>query len=281
VKLLIVGCGYVGTEVLRQLPADFTAYALTRSEDRVGELEEQGATPIVGDWLQAISRLPQVDLVLVAVPHREVGDLGDETHVQGLENLLGSLDQSWQKLVYLSTTGVFGEAKSEIVDEQTQPTPTRPGPKIAVKAENYLRGKLPNNRCTILRLAGIYGPGRVPLAAKLRNGEPLMVPQDGYLNLVHVHDIAKMILKIFGQDLEHGHYVFSDGKPVKRLEFYEHLAHLCGVAKPEFTQPPEDDSRVRRATSKRVNPSRIIAETAFEFQFPDYRIGLEDAVETQ
>lgn len=278
-KLLIVGCGYVGTEVLRQLPADFTAYALTRSEDRVGELKEQGATPIVGDWLQTIPQLPQVDLVLVSVPHREVGELGDETHVQGLQNLLSSLNESWQKLIYLSTTGVFGEAESEVVDEQTPPTPTRPGPRIAVKAESYLRDKLHINRCTILRLAGIYGPGRVPLASKLRNGEPLMVPQDGFLNLVHVHDIAKMILKVFGKDMEHGQYVFSDGRPVKRLEFYEHLAQLCGVAKPEFVAPPADDSRVRRATSKRVNPIRIITETAFEFQFPDYLSGLEDAVE--
>lgn len=277
-KLLIVGCGYVGAEVLRQLPEGCTAYALTRTDSRTEEIESNGAIPIVGDWTQSLPELSEMDYVLVAVPHREVGDLAEETHVVGLKNLLGALGNSWQKLVYLSTTGVFGTAESEVVDEDTLPTPTRIGPKIAVRAERFLAEQLPPSRLTILRLAGIYGPGRIPLAAKLRSGEPLAVPQSGFLNLVHVQDIARMVMTVLSRDLERACYVFSDGQPVKRLEFYEYLAELCGVSEPKFETPAENDTRARRATSKRVNPQRIVSETGFEYSFPDYREGLKDSL---
>ncbi len=283
-KLLIVGCGFVGQELVRQVRSVADIWALTRSEHQAAQLKDLGIHPIVGHWLDdSLPELPQVESVLVSVPHREDRDLGEQTHVRGLRNLANSLPTGWKKLVYLSTTGVFGQCQNEVVNEDTPVSPTRMGPQIAVQAERWLSdqfaglgAKVP--RATILRLAGIYGPGRVPLAERIRQGEPLAVPREGFLNLVHLTDIARMIEIVCRMNLERDCYVFSDGHAVPREEFYQHLAMLCGVDSPKFAEPDAGSSRVRRSTSKRVDPSRLISETGFEYRFADYRAGLANSI---
>jgi nucleoside-diphosphate-sugar epimerase len=259
--------------------------ALTRSEQRASELRGAGVEPVVGDWLEAASleKLESLkcDHVLVAVPHRPVAELGAQTHVLGLSNLVERLRNTVEHWVYLSTTGVYGDCDNEVVDETTEVSPTRIGPEIAVAAEQWLlqqRQTLALN-ATTLRLAGIYGPGRVPLAAKLLAGEPLAVPREGHLNLVHVTDIARMILQILPQRMQHPLYLFSDGQPVLRETFYRELARLCGVDNPSFVDPEPGDSKARRATDKQVNPRRLVTETGFVYQFPNYQVGLASALQ--
>lgn len=280
-KLLIVGCGYVGkalVEHLRQLPnQSYTnIFALTRSDARVSELQRLGVTPLVGNWLDPLSlrEMPQVDHILVSVPHRESEELGTETHITGLKNLCHCIDTGLQKLIYLSTTGVYGDCQDEAVSETTPVAPTRIGPQIAVAAENWLREFDANFETITLRLAGIYGPGRVPLAAKVRAGEALAVPKLGHLNLVHVDDIARIITAMLTHAMQDSLYVLSDGIPVHRETFYRELARQCGVEEPQFIEPEEDSSRARRATDKRVDPTRLISELKYQFLFPDFKAGL-------
>lgn len=290
-KLLIVGCGYVGLEVVKQLPSDWQVYALSRSAERAPEFEALHVTPLVGNWLdESMAALPRVDLVLVSVPHRAATAAGDSaapesgsdaaevTHQKGLQNLLNKLPAGWQRLVYLSTTGVYGQNGEDWVDEDTCVSPTRIGPRIAVEAESFLQKELSPEQCTILRLAGIYGPGRVPLAAKLKAGEPLPVDPTGYLNLVHVADIARVILQVFRSRLTRQTYVFSDGNPIHRLEYYQKLAELCGTEPPTFVKPPADDPRAKRASSKRVRPARLVEDLAYQFLYPNYAAGLMNAL---
>ncbi len=284
-RILIVGCGFVGLELAKQLreAGNARVFALTRSGERAQSLQKVGIEPVVGHWLDAakLASLPafdsSFDAVLVSVPHREDGGLGVETHVNGLKNLLSALPDGWRKLVYLSTTGVYGEAHDE-VDEATPTQPTRIGPQIAVAAEYWLREQFASPQLTIVRLAGIYGPGRIPLAEKLKSGEVLQVPQTGWLNLIHVSDIAAMLRRAFEEPLTESLYVFSDGNPVARMEFYHHLAALCGVENPKFAEPDPGTSRSQRAGTKRVNPQRLITELKLELQFPSYREGLIDCL---
>ncbi|MEM7476683.1 MAG: NAD-dependent epimerase/dehydratase family protein [Planctomycetota bacterium] len=302
-NLLIVGCGYVGKELVCQAQRDHKIWALTRrvaagehKDSRSAELQSLGVHPIQVDWVQEASfELPSFDRVLVAVPHRAVEPHAQQTHVVGLQNLFTCL-KGKPRIIYLSTTGVYGDCPEEMVDEQTPVAPTRIGPEIAVEAEKWLRsqqskhikGSDSPNKVSIetqvhaitVRLAGIYGPGRIPLAAKLRTGEPLAVPQHGFLNLVHVSDIARMILQVFDhfESLQRSCYVFSDGSPIERLKFYSHLAKLCGVEHPQFVEPDPDNSRARRATSKKVSPARLVSELGFEYHFPSYESGLAQAL---
>ncbi|MCA9132599.1 MAG: NAD-dependent epimerase/dehydratase family protein [Planctomycetales bacterium] len=280
---LIVGCGYVGQEVARLgLEAGHTVYALTRSTVRFAELQQLGIQPLVGHWLQRqdLDSLPPVTRILIAVPHREDGGLGEQTHRRGLSQLLAALPDGWSKLVYLSSTGVYGQDSQRPVDEDTPVCPTRLGPRIAVAAEQWLEEHWAAEKYTVLRLAGIYGPGRIPLLDKLRHGEPLAVPRSGYLNLVHRTDIARMLLPVLSQALPRSVYVFSDGQPVLRETFYRYLAALAGVAQPSFAPPDAHSPRARRATDKRIDPSRLVRQTNFEFRFPDYRSGLEAALKS-
>ncbi len=284
-RILIVGCGFVGLELAKQLreAGNSQVFALTRSRERGPSLQQSGIEPIVGHWLDpsTLAALPAFDVpfdvVLVSVPHREDGGLGVQTHVTGLKNLLNALPDGGYKLIYLSTTGVYGDAHDE-VDETTATQPTRIGPQIAVAAEDWLRNQLAAPQLTIVRLAGIYGPGRIPLAEKLKSGEVLQVPQAGWLNLIHVSDIAAMLHRAFEATLTESLYVFSDGNPVARMEFYHHLAALCGVENPKFAEPDPGTSRSQRAGKKRVNPHRLIAELQLQLQFPSYREGLIDCL---
>ncbi|MEO8268911.1 MAG: NAD-dependent epimerase/dehydratase family protein [Aureliella sp.] len=299
-RWLIVGCGYVGAHVARRArAAGHVVYALTRSQSRFSTLKTLGVEPCLGHWLepQSLVDLPAVDRILVAVPHRSSdesspagenrgrgnAELVEHTHAIGLQNLLAAVPAGWKKLVYLSTTGVYGESSQSWIDEQTLVSPTRVGPRIAVAAEQWLSQSLASRLMLgqsfcILRLAGIYGPGRIPLAERLRGGQPLAVPRDGCLNLVHVSDISRMVCLLLGSTLQHSIYLFSDGQPVLRETFYRCLAELCGVSEPEFIEPDRHDPKARRATDKRISPARILAETGFEFEFPDYRSGLVDAL---
>lgn len=291
----------------------YIVHALTRSESRFGELRALGTRPCLGHWLEpnSLRQLPPVDRVLVAVPHRAdnaavaasaitatttetpAGDMtavaqttaaAEQTHAIGLRNLCEALPGGWRNLLYLSTTGVYGQSSSEWIDEDTPTSPRRFGPRIAVAAEQWLqRASAQHNWPTqrgycILRLAGIYGPGRIPLAERLRRGEPLAVPRQGHLNLVHVSDIAHMVRWLLTHQMQHHTYLLSDGRPVLRDTFYRHLAELCGVAQPEFVQPDPQAAKSLRASDKRISPARLLAESGYQLQYPDYRSGLASAL---
>lgn len=300
-----MGCGYVGSQVaLLARQRGHIVYALTRSESRFGELQALGAKPCLGHWLEAdsLSQLPAVDRVLIAVPHRaddsaaaeavmaarapgeSTAEAAEQTHALGLQNLCKALPSGWEKLLYLSTTGVYGHSSTEWIDEDTPVSPQRIGPRIAVAAEQWLsRASSPHNLLSqrgfcILRLAGIYGPGRVPLAERLRRGEPLAVSRQGHLNLVHVSDIAHLVCWLLTHQVQHQTYLLSDGQPVLRDTFYRHLAELCGVAQPQFIQPDPQAAKSLRANDKRISPARLLAESGYQLQYPDYRSGLADAL---
>lgn len=278
-RVLVVGCGYVGAAFVREArTGGIHCYALTRNQARFDELRLLGAEPVLGHWLDPASLrdLPAVSRVLVSIPHRDDCQAGVETHVRGLQQLLKALPVTPERLIYLSTTGVYGDVEGETVDELTPVAPSRLATQIAVAAERWLNGHVP--QAVVLRLAGIYGRGRLPLAAQLRAGDTLAVPGTGHLNLVHVDDIARMLMVLFAAELRHSLYVFSDGQPVRREDFYRYLADLCGVSNPRFAPPDSSSGRARRASDKRVDPTRILAETDFNFRFATYRQGLVDAL---
>jgi nucleoside-diphosphate-sugar epimerase len=240
---------------------------------------------LVGHWLQFDS-LPDfpadVSKVVVAVPHREDAEAqlpegSDQHHVLGLSNLLGwmSSSQSPPRLVYLSTTGVFGATQSgEVVDEQSAVSPTRIGPRIAAAAEAWLSSRQNEWRSTVLRLAGIYGPGRIPLLATLQQGQPLAVVKDGMLNLIHLDDIVQAIQWAMQSSEAEALYLVSDNKPVRRELFYDYLAKLQRLPAPQFVDPDPNSARAARATDKIINSSKFWKDSGLQPHMPSYREGL-------
>jgi nucleoside-diphosphate-sugar epimerase len=294
---IIFGCGYLGLPVAR-LWRNFgdRVLAITRSSARVAELlcENIGAVTADVTDQSSLAELGLIDklskLGLVAAPSSVLYAIGyDRTaavdihavYAEGLRNVLAALPPSVTRVIYISTTGVYGPAGGEWVDEQTLPDPQRDGGKASLAAEEVLRRHPTGRRSVVLRLAGIYGPGRVPYLDKLRAGEPLAVPSAGWINLTHVDDAARIVVAAdrwaAAQVNDDGPHVFcvSDGAPAVRGAYYAEVARLIGAPPPTFRAPPADSPAAARAASdRRVSNEKMSRLLGVKLQYPTYREGL-------
>lgn len=282
-RKLVIGCGYLGIRVARRwLAAGDEVSALTRTAARAAELERQGLRPLVGDVVDA-RRLPQFaafDTVLFAVGFdRSDSATIDEVYAGGVRNVLATLPAEIGRLIYVSTTGVYGDARGDEVDELTPPDPQRPGGIASLAAERAIADHPLGGRAAVLRLAGIYGPGRIPYLASLQAGEPIPAPSAGWLNLIHVDDGATAVLaaerwlEVAGR----GPHTFcvSDGSPVVRGDYYAEAARLLGAVKPRFADPAPDSPALARAgADRRISNRKMLASLGVKLAYPDYRAGL-------
>jgi nucleoside-diphosphate-sugar epimerase len=142
-------------------------------------------------------------------------------------------------------------------------------------AERLLQGSTWGDRTIVLRLAGIYGPGRIPRRRELQAGRPLDAPAEGLVNLIHVEDAVAAVLAVEQRGRAPALYCLSDGQPVERRAYYGELARLLDAPNPRFVPPPPESAAAERAAaSKRIRPDRFLADLRFEFTYPSYREGL-------
>jgi nucleoside-diphosphate-sugar epimerase len=279
---LIFGCGYLGERVLRRWrAAGEKVYAVTRSADRAAQWQREGIAPLVLDITQDLHEAApnDVDTVLFAVGFDpKAGRSIREVYVEGLTSALAWLPPNVQRFIYISSTGVYGSFAGEWIDEASPCEPVREGGKACLEAERLLAASPFGDRSIVLRLAGIYGPGRIPRASDLIAGKPIDAELDGYLNLIHVEDAARIVLLADQNRATSPCLLVSDGHPVRRREYYEELAHLLGAPPPRFTPPAETSPPRRGAADKRIRNERLMKELQPQFRFPDYRAGLADAV---
>jgi nucleoside-diphosphate-sugar epimerase len=279
---LIFGCGYLGERVARRWQsASHEVIVVTRSETRAAEFRQQGFGAIIADVTrrESLNNLPAADSVLFAVGYDRSASSNhtiEQVYAGGVGNVLAALPSQVGRFIYISTTGVYGAASGEWVDEATPTDPRRDGGHASLAAEDQITASSLAVRATILRLAGIYGPNRVPFLDKLRAAEPIPAPAAGYLNLIHVDDAAEVVvaadqLAPAGPRI----YCVSDGQPVERGEYYSEVARQIGASPPQFTAPDPNSPRAARAESnRRVRNDRMLAELRVTLAYPDYRAGL-------
>ena len=262
----------------RWLDAGKRVYIVTRSHERAGRFAAQGYSPIVADVLrpQSLADLPAADTVLYAIGHgRGTSPTVREIFVDGLRSVLGALPSATGKFIYISSTGVYAQSQGEWVDELSPCEPQRQGGRACLAAEQLLAAHALGNRAIVLRLAGLYGPERIPNAELIRGGKPIAAPERGYLNLIHVDDAASVVLAAEERAHPPCTYVVSDGHPVLRRTYYEELARLLHAPGARFELPPSDAPAAVRATSdKRANSARMTAELGVKLAYPSYREGL-------
>jgi nucleoside-diphosphate-sugar epimerase len=284
VDKLIFGCGYLGIQVARRWrDAGDRVFAVTRSSERGRQFRAEGLFPIVADVTQpeTLSELPQASSVLFAVGFdRTTGASVREVYVAGLRSALAAVSPSTRRFLYVSSTGVFGQTDGTWVDEDSPCEPTRPTGRACLDAESLLQEHELGPRSIILRLAGIYGPGRVPRRAQLMRGEPLVVAENGRLNLIHVDDAATVILAAEAQASVPNLYLVSDGYPVLRRQYCQHVARLVQAPNVRFQEPPPNSPKAQRgATDKRVSNTKMMRELTVKLRYPSYREGLAAIVE--
>lgn len=283
---LILGCGYLGHRVAqRWLEAGDVVYAVTRIVERAAAWRDEGLRPVVADVMLPETLLglpPAVDSVLYAVGHDANRVQGREAHVVGLRNVLAALG-TFRRFIYISSTGVYGDFQGAWVDEESPCHPARGPGKACLEAEELLAAHARGQQTAILRLAGLYGPGRIPRKDVLLKGEPIDAPQHGYLNLIHVDDAVEAVLAAEAVRATLPRcYLISDGSPVVRGEYYEELARLVGAPPPRFrASDRETPTSARAAADKRVSNARMLTELRITPRFPSYREGLKAIVESE
>ncbi|WP_417744679.1 SDR family oxidoreductase [Rosistilla oblonga] len=281
---LIFGCGYLGKRVAqRLLDRDWHVSAVTRRRETATELSAAGIAPIVADWTRpsTLRDLPQTERILIAVGwDRQGGQSQYDVYVGGLRNALQATSPQ-ANLVYVSSTGVYHQSGGLWVDEASPCCPAiGSGGWAHLQAEALLRQNRPGSPSTILRMAGLYGPGRVPRGRDILSGQPLAAPTEGYLNLIHIEDAATAVMAAWETNSDGAKtYVVADGTPVIRRTYYEEIARVLGRPLPTFVSPDPAAMVSRRATtSKRIWTARFRRNLCPRLAFPDYRAGLRSVL---
>jgi nucleoside-diphosphate-sugar epimerase len=275
---LVIGCGYFGLRAARRwLATGVDVFAVTRSPRRASELAENGVRPVVADVTDpaTLTDLPPAETILYAVGYdRTAGKPIRQVYVDGLRNVLESLSAGTRRILYISSTGVYGQREGEWVDENSRCQPTREGGKSCLEAEQLLQMHSLAGRSIILRMGGLYGPGRIPRRADLEAGRAIAAPEHGFLNLIHIDDAVTVALAA-EQAPAPGLFTVTDGHPVLRGDYFRELARLLGAPPPTFASPEPGSPRAERAASdKRVSNRKMMEELDVTLRYPTYREGL-------
>lgn len=271
-RVLLAGCGDVGLRVARLLRArGAEVWGLRR-----GGGPEAGAAL---HWLHAdlgdpasLRGLPRglTQLVYLPAPRRGDADAYRALFPGGLCNLLAALDQSMLRRVLLvSSSAVYGEHAGAWVDESTPTAPLADNGKALRATERWLAAARPTD-AVVLRLAGLYGPGRLGLVGRLREGAA-RVPRQArhWANRLHVDDAASAIVHLLQLDTPQALYVGVDDTPLPIDVLYDELARLVGVP------PPADGPAPAQVGSKRLCNARLRA-SGWAPRWPDARLGYAD-----
>lgn len=273
---LVVGCGYLGLRVARLWRgAGARVLALTRSPDRATALAAEGLEPVLGDVTTpgSLPPLPAVDMIFWAVGFdRASGATYRDVHVTGLGHVLDAVPGT-SRVVFSSSTGVWGTDDRAVVTESTPAHPAREAGRVLLEAEALLRART-GDRGTALRFAGLYGPGRLPRLDDLKAGRPIAADPDSWLNLIHADDAAAVVCAVAEAAATRPLYVVSDGHPVRRRDWYGRLAAVTDSPSPTWDLAAPRS----RGADKRVDPSLLFRDVSVTLEHPDPLGGLESAL---
>jgi nucleoside-diphosphate-sugar epimerase len=221
-RALVVGCGYLGRRVAAIWRSEgMQVSALTRSSANAATLAEQGIEPVVGDVLlpETLRSLPAADIVLYAVGYdRQAGASKRDVYVRGLASALENLGSRVRRLLYISSTSVYGQDEGEWVDETSETMPANEDGQIVLAAEQTVRQLCPAGVASVLRFSGIYGPGRLLRRIEsVRSGEPIAANLEGFLNLIHVDDGAQIVSRLAKRDSVEPTYLVTDDPAARVL----------------------------------------------------------------
>ncbi len=288
-RVVILGCGYVGLELGRQLSSDHEVVGVRRSELGIAEITEAGFGAVNADITDAdaLARVPDADAVVFAASSGgRDAEAAREVYVDGQQTALSVFadrDHPPERYIYTSSTGVYGDHGGEWVDEQTPLEPTTAKTEMLAEAETVALSGASEHGIdgTVARLSGIYGPERYRVERYL--DRPVV---EGYRNTIHRDDAAGAVAFLLTENVARGEVVLvTDDEPTSRWAFADWLADQCGVS-PAPKRTVEEaletaDSELRRRrllTDKRCSNAKL-RELGYEFRYPTYREGYREAIE--
>ncbi|MDT0354278.1 sugar nucleotide-binding protein [Herbaspirillum huttiense F1] len=273
-RVLILGCGDVGLRLVPLLLPRYRVLAVTSNPGRLAELRAAGAVPIVADLdapltLGRLARLAPT-IVHLAPPQSE-GRIDRRTR-----NLAAILPEG-ARLVYVSTTGVYGDCAGASFDETRSVRPQNARAVRRVDAETVLRAwaRRRHGKLSILRVPGIYAADRLPLE-RLHKGLPALVAQeDVHTNHIHADDLARICLAAMRLGAPNRVYHAVDDTDLKMGDYFDAVADAAGLSRPPRLPRSELERSVSpmmlsfMSESRRLHNARIKNELGVRLRYPD------------
>jgi len=279
-RVLIVGCGYVGlplgAELVRQ---GHKVWGMRRTDTAGTELVSAGIVPVKADLTEPASLkslAADFDWVVHSVSSSHGGaEAYRQVYLNGTRNLIDWLGQRRrQKLVYTSSTSVYGQNDGSVVDETSPTEPATETGQILLEAEQLLLAGLAQCPTVVLRLAGIYGPGRGYWLQQYLKGEAKLEGRgERMLNMIHRDDVVGAVIAALECGRAGEIYNAVDDEPVSQLGLFQWLAQELGPGMPPAAPEDAAAARKRGLTSKRVSNCKLRQELGYRFKYPTFREG--------
>ncbi len=277
-KVLIAGCGDLGTALGLDLAAKGDeVYGLRRNPERL----PAAIRPLAADLADplTLAALPQVDAVVyAAAADRSTDEAYRRAYVDGVRNFLTApaiRRHPPQRIVFVSSTTVYAQEDGEWIDEDSPAEAAHFRGARLREGEALLESDTAAATATsILRLSGIYGPGRTRLIDLVRAGRATYPPgPPRYANRIHRDDAARALAHLLRLPAPAPLYLGVDDAPVDLAEVLTYLAVELGVPLPRLAESPSADDRER--SSKRCS-NALLKASGFRFCYPTYREGYGD-----
>ena len=283
---LIVGCGYVGSRLARRESARRPLLALVRSGRNATDLQSAGVPTLRIDLDAAPDAALQPALAAAAgqaaivylapPPDSGTTDPRLATFLAQIEHVTPAV------FVYISTTGVYGDAGGALVDEFTPVAPSNDRSRRRVAAESATQAWCAARgvRCVILRVPGIYGPDRLPLE-RLRRREPALREEDaGPGNRIHVDDLVTAIVAAIDRLSAQGVFNVTDGDYASTTKYLQLTAAVAGIEPPALISRAEAREQIPAGMlsflleSRRVDNRRLLADLGLQLRYPTLQSGV-------
>jgi nucleoside-diphosphate-sugar epimerase len=280
-RILIVGCGYVGVPLGAELVRlGHEVFGLRRNASAENELKAAGIRPLIADAtkLEELEKLPrEFDWVVHCIAAGGDAENYRAVYLQSTRNLIEWLSAvPPKKFIYTSSTSVYGQNDGSAVKESSPTEPISETSKILLQTEKVLldaasRKKFP---AVILRVAGIYGPDRGHRFKQFLKNEAT-IEGDGsrFLNMIHRDDLVGGIIAALKSGRAGEIYNAVDDEPVSQRTFFEWLAGTLGKYPPPSVPENFIEDRKRGVTNKRVSNRRLKMELGYQFKHSNFRIG--------
>lgn len=273
-QVVIAGCGYVGNALARMLIDEgHRVHGIRRDVSALAP----GVKAIRGDVARPDAlgpAPPRVEYAVFAVGADESSERAyRRAYLDGLAGFLEWLKNEGQRprrIVMTSSTSVYGQRRGEPIDEDSPTHPTQFRGETLLASERLLAaGGIPS---VVVRLGGIYGPGRTRLIDRAREGALRLRPNEHYTNRIHRDDAAGLIRHLLFLPDPEPLYLGVDDRSAEEAEVYQWLAKELGAPPPEPETEEQTAARRRDVGSKRCSNARARA-SGYRFRYPTYREG--------
>ena len=281
-KLLIVGCGDIALRALPQLAREYEVFGLVRSAAQAERIAALGATAVTGDLDDPATLVPLAQMAQLVLHLAPPADSGERD--QRSANLIAALaPRAPERLVYISTSGVYGDCGGAWVDEERPLAPqTARGVRRADAERTLLAwGRQSGVAVAVLRVPGIYAAERLPLAQLKRGAPVLRAEDDVYTNHIHANDLAAICATALARAAAGRVYNASDDSEMKMGDYFDLVADRAGLPRPpRITRAAAEAGAISEGLlsfmreSRRLVNTRMKTELGVRLRYPSVYEGV-------